>query len=144
MFCPLVVRVAALSFFAVVTACSTLPQDTPASVVKAPQHPVIPDARAPEVPFRASTPSASTAWKGLLAKAEQATNRGDYEQAMALLEGGVAAAGHDASVGRRLGGTAAPAGGAATTCCPGGSSAGGAATRRQLAASVGLYPIVTF
>lgn len=86
MFCPRVVRIAALSFVAVVSACSTLPEGKPAPVKKAPQHAVIPDARVPEVPFRASTPSASTAWKGLLAKAEQATNRGDYKQAMALLE----------------------------------------------------------
>ncbi len=56
-------------------------------VKKAPQHAVVtPDARVPDVPFRSATPSASTAWKPLLAKADQATNRGDYEQAMALLE----------------------------------------------------------
>jgi Tfp pilus assembly protein PilF len=56
-------------------------------VEKAPHHAVVmPDARVPEVPFRSATPSASTAWKPLLAKADRATNSGDYEQAMALLE----------------------------------------------------------
>ena len=56
-------------------------------VKKAPQHAVVtPDARVPDVPFRSATPPASTAWTPLLAKADQATNRGDYEKAMALLE----------------------------------------------------------
>ena len=87
MFFQLVFRIAAMSFFAVVPACSTLPEGGSVPVEKAPHHAVVmPDARVPEVPFRASTPSASTAWKGLLAKAEQATNRGDYKQAMVLLE----------------------------------------------------------
>ncbi len=82
-----VVRIAALIFFVIVPACSTLPER--GSVIEesvVPNMVVIPDAGVREVPFRASTPSASNAWEGLLAKAEQATNRGDYEQAMALLE----------------------------------------------------------
>ena len=87
MFFQLVFRIAALSFFAVVPACSTLPEGGSVPVGKAPQHTVVtPDARVPDVLFRSATPSASTAWKPLLAKADQATNRGDYEQAMALLE----------------------------------------------------------
>ncbi|HEY6130774.1 MAG TPA: tetratricopeptide repeat protein, partial [Halioglobus sp.] len=43
--------------------------------------------RVPEkAPPRPATPSASAAWQPLLAKAQQATARGDYEQALALLE----------------------------------------------------------
>ena len=87
MFFQLVFRIAALSFFAVVPACSTFPESGSVPVKKAPQHAVVtPDARVPEVPFRSATPSASTAWTPLLAKADRATNSGDYEQAMALLE----------------------------------------------------------
>ena len=87
MFFQLVFRIAAMSFFAVVPACSTLPESGPVPVKKAPQHAgVTPDARVPDVPFRSATPPASTAWTPLLAKADQATNRGDYEKAMALLE----------------------------------------------------------
>ena len=87
MFFQLVFRIAALSFFAVVPACSTLPESGSVPVKKAPQHAgVTPDARVPDVPFRSATPPASTAWTPLLAKADQATNRGDYEKAMALLE----------------------------------------------------------
>ena len=87
MFFQLVFRIAALSFFAMVPACSTLPESGSVPVKKAPQHAgVTPDARVPDVPFRSATPPASTAWTPLLAKADQATNRGDYEKAMALLE----------------------------------------------------------
>ena len=87
MFFQLVFRIAVLSFFAVVPACSTLPESGSVPVKKAPQHAVVtPDARVPDVPFRSATPSASTAWTPLLAKADRATNSGDYEQAMALLE----------------------------------------------------------
>ncbi|MEJ6541065.1 MAG: tetratricopeptide repeat protein [Halioglobus sp.] len=87
MFFQLVFRIAVLSFFAVVPACSTLPESGSVPVKKAPQHAgVTPDARVPDVPFRSATPPASTAWTPLLAKADQATNRGDYEKAMALLE----------------------------------------------------------
>lgn len=39
-----------------------------------------------ETPPRAATHSASAAWQPLLAKAEQASEHGDYEQALALLE----------------------------------------------------------
>jgi tetratricopeptide (TPR) repeat protein len=86
-FFQLVFRIAVLSFFAVVPACSTLPESGSVPVKKAPQHAgVTPDARVPDVPFRSATPPASTAWTPLLAKADQATNRGDYEKAMALLE----------------------------------------------------------
>ncbi len=87
MFFQLVFRIAVLSFFAVVPACSTLPESGSVKEKKAPQHAgVTPDARVPDVPFRSATPPASTAWTPLLAKADQATNRGDYEKAMALLE----------------------------------------------------------
>ena len=75
MFFQLVFRIAVLSFFAVVPACSTLPESGSVPVKKAPQHAgVTPDARVPDVPFRSATPPASTAWTPLLAKADQATN----------------------------------------------------------------------
>ena len=87
MFFQLVFRAAALSFFVVVSACSTFTETGSEPLEKAPQHKVeTPGARQAEVPFRSATPSASSAWKPLLAKANQATKRGDYEQAMALLE----------------------------------------------------------
>jgi tetratricopeptide (TPR) repeat protein len=86
-FSQLVFRAAALSFFAVVSACATFTESGSVSLEKAPQHKAkTPDAPQTEVPFRSATPSASSAWKPLLAKADQATHRGDYEQAMALLE----------------------------------------------------------
>ena len=47
---------------------------------------VAPPAPVPQPPHRPTTPSASAAWQPLLAKARQAAERGDYEQALALLE----------------------------------------------------------
>lgn len=40
----------------------------------------------PPAPARPPQPSTSSAWRPLLQKAEQASARGDYEQALALLE----------------------------------------------------------
>ena len=80
-------RCAVLSICILMSACSTVRESAPVPVKKAPEQAVIrPDARVPEAPFRNVTPSASNAWKPLLAKANRATSRGDYEQAMALLE----------------------------------------------------------
>ncbi len=68
-------------------ATSTPPVEQPSPVVK-PQKPIIvaPPPTVYETPPRAATHSASAAWQPLLAKAELAADRGDYEQAMALLE----------------------------------------------------------
>lgn len=80
-------RCAVLSICILMSACSTVRDSAPAPVKKAPEQAVIrPDAGVQEAPFHNVTPSASNAWKPLLAKANQATSRGDYEQAMALLE----------------------------------------------------------
>jgi tetratricopeptide (TPR) repeat protein len=83
-------RVAVLLKVALLAACSTTtqPGGQPAPVVK-PQEPVIvapPPATVYETPPRPATHSASAAWQPLLAKAELASERGDYEQALALLE----------------------------------------------------------
>ena len=71
-------------------ACSTYtpPINVPAPVETPPEHTVVipPPPQPPQVPARPTTPSASAAWQPLLAKAEQATASGDYEQALALLE----------------------------------------------------------
>jgi len=70
------------------SACSTY---TPSGGESAPveQQPghteVVPSTTVPET-HRPASPSASSAWQPLLVKAEQATGRGDYEQALALLE----------------------------------------------------------
>lgn len=85
--CDSFFRCAAVSLLLFMSACATLPKSMPVSVKNTPkQAAIIPDARASERPFRSATPSASTAWKPLLAKADEATNLGDYERAMALLE----------------------------------------------------------
>jgi Flp pilus assembly protein TadD len=74
----------------VAAGCTTYtPPDTaPAPVEERPEQPVmVPPAPKPppSTPPRPA-PSASAAWQPLLAKAEQATQRGDYEEALALLE----------------------------------------------------------
>jgi len=79
-----------LTGLAVLAACTTYtpPAQTPAPVVTPPAPEVVTPPRAPQPPppARPASPSASAAWQPLLAKAEQATQRGDYEQALALLE----------------------------------------------------------
>jgi Tfp pilus assembly protein PilF len=56
-------------------------------VEKQPDYtPVTPPATSPQPAPRATEPSASAAYQPLLDKAEQASDRGDYEQALALLE----------------------------------------------------------
>lgn len=82
-------RTAVLLIIVLLAACSTYtqPEREPAPVEK-PQPPVIvePPPSEHETPPRAATHSASAAWQPLLAKADVATKRGDYEQALALLE----------------------------------------------------------
>lgn len=87
----LLIRGIVLGLVILLAACSTYspPVSTPAPVpVAKPPLPkvVTPPAKAPPAPHRPTTPSASAAWQPLLAKATQATQRGDYEQALALLE----------------------------------------------------------
>ena len=84
-----ILRGAFLVMIVQMAACSTYtqPDREPASVEKPPERTVVkPPPRVHETPPRAATHSASAAWKPLLAKAELATDRGDYEQALALLE----------------------------------------------------------
>lgn len=75
----------------VVAACTTYtPQETPPAPVEKPPAPAVmvpPAPRPPQPPVPLpAPPSATAAWQPLLAKAEQATQRGDYEEALALLE----------------------------------------------------------
>ncbi len=82
-------RIVVWGMLVLLAACSTYtpPGGQPAPVEK-PRQPVIvtPPPAVHETPPRAATHSASAAWRPLLAKAEQASGRGDYEQALALLE----------------------------------------------------------
>ena len=63
---------------------SSTPDTPPAPPVKQVEAP--PPVTAPQPPARPPQPSTSSAWKPLVQKAEQSTARGDYEQALALLE----------------------------------------------------------
>jgi hypothetical protein len=86
----LLVRGAVLSLVILLTACATPAPPVRAPVpaqVPVPQRPIVtPPASVPKAPPRPSTPSASAALQPLLLKAAQATERGDYEQALTLLE----------------------------------------------------------
>jgi tetratricopeptide (TPR) repeat protein len=69
--------------------CSTFgPSDgEPAPIESRPDHTSTTPAPTPaEPPPRPDQPSASAAYRPLLDKAEQASDRGEYEQALALLE----------------------------------------------------------
>jgi len=85
-------RGVAVSVVILLAACATYTPPTSAPVpVEQPQpepkpKAVIPPAKVPQAPPRPATPSASAALRPLLAKAGQATERGDYEQALTLLE----------------------------------------------------------
>lgn len=82
-------RGTALSLITLLAACSTYtpPDSEPAPVVTQPEHTVVsPPPKVPRTQHRPASPSASAAWQPLLVKAEQAVARGDYEQALALLE----------------------------------------------------------
>jgi tetratricopeptide (TPR) repeat protein len=69
--------------------CSTVgtsPTPTPPAVAHPPAPKPPPPVTAPQPPARPPQPSTSSAWQPLVDKAVQATARGDYEQALALLE----------------------------------------------------------
>jgi tetratricopeptide (TPR) repeat protein len=80
---------------AMMSACSiySLPESSPVPVEDKPDYtevepssPSAPQSTTPAPATPTADPSASVAYAPLLAKAEQATDRGDYEQALALLE----------------------------------------------------------
>lgn len=65
----------------------SLPESEPAPVEKAPAHTTVtPAPTTPQPVPRAAEPSAQKAYQPLLDKADEARGRGDYEQALALLE----------------------------------------------------------
>jgi tetratricopeptide (TPR) repeat protein len=82
-------RTAALCLSLVISGCSiySLPGAEP-SPPAAPPAPTAPSPQPPPAPQppRPPQPSTSSAWKPLVDKAQQARSRGDYEQALALLE----------------------------------------------------------
>ncbi len=83
-------RGATVGLIILLAACSTYtpPASAPAPVEQSQPEPkvVTPPAKVPQAPPRPATTSASAALQPLLAKAAQATERGDYEQALTLLE----------------------------------------------------------
>lgn len=82
-------RGAVLWLLLLVAACSTYtkPDGEAAPVEKQPDYtPVIPPATSTQPAPRPAEPAASAAYQPLLHKAGEATARGDYEQALALLE----------------------------------------------------------
>lgn len=84
-------RGSSLAVVLLVAACTTYtPPESPPAPVETPPKPAIVTPPAPKRPQtsapRPTAPSASAAWQPLLAKAEEATQRGDYEEALALLE----------------------------------------------------------
>lgn len=83
------VRVATLCLLLQMSACSiySVPGGEPAPVESPAGTPVAtPPVTAPAPATPAPAPSTSAAYQPLLAKADQAVERGDYEQALALLE----------------------------------------------------------
>jgi tetratricopeptide (TPR) repeat protein len=89
----MVLRGFVLSLVIYLSACASLttPDDKPdgksGAQERQPKSEVVtPPSRAPQTPYKPTGPSASAAWGPLLAKADQAAERGDYEQALALLE----------------------------------------------------------
>ena len=82
-------RVTAAALVLAVAGCSSVDtRDTAPAPVVTPPPTVSPPAPVapPRPPARPPQPSVSGAWLPLVEKAEQATARGDYEQALALLE----------------------------------------------------------
>lgn len=80
-------RVCVLALVASLVSCSTYlqPDQDTGPVVEQPDTPAaVPSVTLPQP--RPVAPPASAAWGPLLTNAEQATARGDYEQALALLE----------------------------------------------------------
>ena len=89
----MVLRGFVLSLGIFLSACASLTTpddkagDKPDAQERQPDSEVVtPPSRAPQTPYKPTGPSASAAWGPLLAKADQAAERGDYEQALALLE----------------------------------------------------------
>ncbi len=87
----LLFRSTVLGLVVLLAACSTVtpPASVPVPVEKQqlPEPKIVtPPAPVPRAPPRPTTPSPSAALQPLLAQAGQATARGDYEQALALLE----------------------------------------------------------
>jgi len=85
-FCPLLLLALLLAF---VSGCSTYsgPGREPVPVEKEPDYTAVtPPATVPRPTPRRAEPSASAAYQPLMDKAGRATARGDYEQALALLE----------------------------------------------------------
>jgi len=88
----MLLRGTALGLVILLASCSTYtpPASAPAPVEPPQPEPkprvVTPPATVPQAPPRPATSSASSALRPLLAKAGQATERGDYEQALTLLE----------------------------------------------------------
>jgi Tfp pilus assembly protein PilF len=84
----MLLRIVVVALVTLLTACATPAPPVRAPVpVQVPQRPVVtPPASVPKPAPRPSTPSVSAAVQPLLAKAAQATERGEYEQALALLE----------------------------------------------------------
>lgn len=73
----------------VISGCSVFqPEERPPAPVERPPAPAVvtPPPTAPQAPARPAEPSTAAAWKPLLARAQQAAGRGDYDQALALLE----------------------------------------------------------
>ena len=73
---------------ATLAGCSALSttEDESAPVAKAPTTSPAPPVTPPRPPAQPPQPSTAGAWQPLLKKAQQAAARGDYEQALALLE----------------------------------------------------------
>ena len=87
--CHLAVKAVAVALVLVLHGCSTysVPGDQPVPVEKEPDYtPVKPPATSAHPKPAPAGPSTSGAYAGLLSKADQASARGDYEQALALLE----------------------------------------------------------
>jgi len=79
----------ALCLVLVISGCSTYSNSggEPAPVEKPSGHtPVTPPATTPQPSSKPSGPSSNKAWQPLVDKAGQARARGDYEQALGLLE----------------------------------------------------------
>ena len=84
----MLVRCLVFGLVLVMTGCSTFSGQEPAPAPPAGQAKTSPPppVPTPQPPARPPQPSTSSAWKPLVQKAEQAAGRGDYEQALALLE----------------------------------------------------------
>ena len=79
----------AIVFALSLSGCSiySIPGSEPVPVETSPEYtPVTPAPTAPQTAPSAPEPNSSGAYRGLLDKADTAARRGDYEQALALLE----------------------------------------------------------